>query len=466
MSKDYAFMYVNILEEIILLDHYLSVKIYDKENIILAGNYMKCFMQKLKNVLQRTKGTGFKFPKFHALLHLFTFVTEFGIFASYDTGPLEALHKDWTKRTSKRTQRRHSNFIHQVIVVAANNLLIDSHIKRENKKKEASADVPKITGTQTLYNKTPTFQLSQETQESQETQQSGQSTQTWTTTKHGVVVFGNVMLRNKRFELYIANVKSHEYNCRITKSFCDRHKIHAKDDLSKYFPQQLLREAIINLFNTEIKQHTQLKYVEESIPLYTFCKIKDLVLHADPNQLVKLKSVTNVMALDQEYKNYNKYEPMHRWSFVYYVPFDQKLDCPNQHLMLGKIFFFTHLEHLVDSNDTIIVKYYNLNTESRMFAVLQPQSLTETKTSSQCKESSAKQNQDTQTLLCKHISMEIEKPVQKYSTTTPKLILLPVENIRHAAICIPNDCSGTRFIAYKPVDEWPKVFEAIIRQSK
>ena len=458
MGKDYALVYFNILEEIILLDHYLTAKEYTAQHILLATKYMKTLMQKLKRVLQRTKGTGFKFTKFHSLKHLFSFVEMFGIFATYDTGPLEALHKPWTKITSKRTQHQHATYNHQVNEVATMNLMIDDYFRLINEKQIDDNKIEVIVSNQEDVDENKEIDLLQ-IQLSQNSQETEVTTTTHSSTKSGVMTFGNFVLKMKRFEM---TKKDGEYNILFTKLFSMRHNLTTNSDLNRYFPQKILRNAILDLFKNEVDKYMSNMFDDITIPLYTFCKIEELMLHGDPMQVNKIKNDSSSKTWDIDYKRFAEWEPAYKWSFVYYEPSNNHSNDIVDNMVIGKILFFTHLNQLRECDNEMIVKGFNINTKSKFFAIIQPQ---EMETDFNCKDFGSNQHLNIQTLLCKHITMQVHTRSKHDSSPQPTLLLVPVENIKQPAISVPNNTKGTQFIVYKPVSSWQMIFESLIKQN-
>ena len=84
-----------------------------KAHLIAARKKHRTLMYLLKNTLRRTKGMGFKIPKFHQILHIIDDILEFGVPSVLDTGVNESHHK-LSKIAALLTQKKQEVFDYQV----------------------------------------------------------------------------------------------------------------------------------------------------------------------------------------------------------------------------------------------------------------------------------------------------------------------------------------------------------------
>jgi hypothetical protein len=98
-----------LVETLLEWEAYLKLPRMEKKHLKRLKQKHRYIMFLMKRIMKRTKGVGFKFMKFHGILHLVMDIFNFGVAAGLDTGSNESHHK-LTKLCAKLTQRDVSEF--------------------------------------------------------------------------------------------------------------------------------------------------------------------------------------------------------------------------------------------------------------------------------------------------------------------------------------------------------------------
>jgi hypothetical protein len=99
----------------------------------------------LVTCMPRLKGNGWQIPKMHEQLHVAHNILLFGSHKNIHTGPTEKNHIELSKKTSRRTQLRKSNFDWQVSNRLVDKMIVDLALEHISESPDMVVDVP-ITG--------------------------------------------------------------------------------------------------------------------------------------------------------------------------------------------------------------------------------------------------------------------------------------------------------------------------------
>ena len=98
-----------LVETLLEWEAYLKLPRMEIKHLKRLKTKHRYIMYLMKKIMKRTKGVGFKFMKFHGILHLVMDIIHFGVPGGLDTGSNESHHK-LTKLCAKLTQRDISEF--------------------------------------------------------------------------------------------------------------------------------------------------------------------------------------------------------------------------------------------------------------------------------------------------------------------------------------------------------------------
>ena len=120
LIDDWAMLVETLLE----WEAYLKLEQMEMKHVVRLKKKNQYLMFLIKKVMKRTKGVGFKFMKFHGILHLVMDIINFGVPNNVDTGANESHHK-LVKLLSKRTQKDASVFEKQTAQQLIEYFLLD-----------------------------------------------------------------------------------------------------------------------------------------------------------------------------------------------------------------------------------------------------------------------------------------------------------------------------------------------------
>jgi hypothetical protein len=113
-----------LVETLLEWEAYLKLPRMEIKHLHRLKKKHRYIMYLMKKIMKRTKGVGFKFMKFHGILHLVMDIINFGVAGGLDTGSNESHHK-LTKLCAKLTQRDVSEFEKQTATRLVEFLLLD-----------------------------------------------------------------------------------------------------------------------------------------------------------------------------------------------------------------------------------------------------------------------------------------------------------------------------------------------------
>jgi hypothetical protein len=113
-----------LVETLLEWEAYLKLPRMEIKHLKRLKQKHRYIMYLMKKIMKRTKGVGFKFMKFHGILHLVMDIIHFGVAGGLDTGSNESHHK-LTKLCAKLTQRDISEFEKQTATRLVEFLLLD-----------------------------------------------------------------------------------------------------------------------------------------------------------------------------------------------------------------------------------------------------------------------------------------------------------------------------------------------------
>ena len=105
--------WTRVLERQLLNDAFIHSKRMTREQVDLYGWYMPYYLQKIKDVVNRTEKAGMKYVKFHSPLHTADSIIMYGVPQNDDTEIGEKNHIEFSKKTGRRTQLRSAKLDHQ-----------------------------------------------------------------------------------------------------------------------------------------------------------------------------------------------------------------------------------------------------------------------------------------------------------------------------------------------------------------
>ena len=115
LEEDNRSGWVKALEMILLLEEFMKtttpIKVSD---LILVRGLIKDVLVQFKKMIDRTKGMGMNFVKFHLPKHIVEYMLNFALCVNFSSADLETRHKFFAKLTSKTTQKRIDEFDFQV----------------------------------------------------------------------------------------------------------------------------------------------------------------------------------------------------------------------------------------------------------------------------------------------------------------------------------------------------------------
>ena len=104
--------WVMFLEMLLEWEAYLCEEQMKVAHVKRLDKKLRYLMYIMRNVASRTKGMGLKLMKFHAIVHLFHDILQYGVPKEVDTGSNESHHKP-VKVAAKNTQKNESTFTFQ-----------------------------------------------------------------------------------------------------------------------------------------------------------------------------------------------------------------------------------------------------------------------------------------------------------------------------------------------------------------
>ena len=108
LVRDWQYLFETLLQ----FEMWMRKESMKKDLVIRCKKKFQYLMALYRKVVNRTKGMGLKFVKFHGLLHVPQEILDFGIPLEADTGANESGHKA-EKKAARLTQRRKENFEEQ-----------------------------------------------------------------------------------------------------------------------------------------------------------------------------------------------------------------------------------------------------------------------------------------------------------------------------------------------------------------
>ena len=98
--------WVHLFEILILQDGFIRKESMSMEELCLYKRYTPLLLDEYRRTLDRKEGVGMSFVKFHIGLHDADDILRFGPMSGFDTGVGETNHKELSKKTAARTQKR------------------------------------------------------------------------------------------------------------------------------------------------------------------------------------------------------------------------------------------------------------------------------------------------------------------------------------------------------------------------
>jgi hypothetical protein len=114
--------WVLLLETLLQWVQWLKCDVMQMEHVKRSAWKHRYIMHLIKKIMNRTKGMGMRFIKFHILSHLTSCILNGGVPMLFDTGACETGHKP-TKKAAVLTQKRTQSFDKQT-----NNRLLETHL--------------------------------------------------------------------------------------------------------------------------------------------------------------------------------------------------------------------------------------------------------------------------------------------------------------------------------------------------
>ena len=125
ITDNFIIDYIHLLENVLQMEAWLKSEQLAVKEVKKAKSTVRWLMSCMKAVAERTTGMGWKFPKFHHLLHCLDDMLDYGMAQNFNSGPNESHHISMIKAPSKNTQRHRQSFTMQVGTRYCENLIID-----------------------------------------------------------------------------------------------------------------------------------------------------------------------------------------------------------------------------------------------------------------------------------------------------------------------------------------------------
>lgn len=106
LGNDVVDAWANLFEGLILQDGFIRKEKTTMRELRLYKRYNPILLDEYKRTVDRTTGLGMSFVKFHIGLHDADDILRFGPMSGFDTGVGETNHKEFSKKTASRTQKR------------------------------------------------------------------------------------------------------------------------------------------------------------------------------------------------------------------------------------------------------------------------------------------------------------------------------------------------------------------------
>ena len=112
MTGHKSSLYVHVLTQMLLLESFMRESVITYHDIVLLKKYMPILLDRYKSVVDRQKGAGMEFVKFHLPLHLADDLLRIGPASTADSSAGESNHKGF-KQDARQTQKNTDTFDRQ-----------------------------------------------------------------------------------------------------------------------------------------------------------------------------------------------------------------------------------------------------------------------------------------------------------------------------------------------------------------
>jgi hypothetical protein len=124
MAAEQSTNLIHLIELLLMLENFCQSDIHTKTELYKFQEFIPLLLDKFKEVVDRKKGTGFNFIKFHLPIHFVDDINRFGVMKNFDSSIGESHHKIDAKRPGKNTQKRKDLFELQTATRQLENLTI------------------------------------------------------------------------------------------------------------------------------------------------------------------------------------------------------------------------------------------------------------------------------------------------------------------------------------------------------
>ncbi len=109
LTDNFIIDYIALLENILQMEAWLKSPSLAVREVRKAKSTIRWIMECITRTAARSKGMGWKLPKFHFLLHMIDDLLDNGVAQNFNSGPCESTHIELIKRPSKNTQHHRAN---------------------------------------------------------------------------------------------------------------------------------------------------------------------------------------------------------------------------------------------------------------------------------------------------------------------------------------------------------------------